>query len=146
MTHWVAERTIDYIGNSDDPFFCVISVFDPHNPYRDYLLEIGDLTDEAKIPDSFVLESDFEETLPTLKCLSIEGGNTRKLSKEELRRVCRLLRIDNQHQEPESRTHPIPLVQAREDPAKFPPPAEQSFYFISLLVVLLVRLPRIQAI
>ena len=103
MTHWVAERTIDYIGNSDDPFFCVMSVFDPHNPYRDYLLEIGDLTDEAKIPDSFVLESDFEETLPTLKCLSIEGGNTRKLSKEELRRVCQLGLVTNRQSAPRTR-------------------------------------------
>jgi len=87
MTHWAAERTIDYIDNSDNPFFCAMSVFDPHNPYQDYPLEIGDLIDEEKIPDPFVLESDFEETLPTLKRLSIEGGNARKLSKEELRQM-----------------------------------------------------------
>ena len=55
-------------------------------------------------------------------------------------------RIDNQHQEPESRKHPIQLVPAREDPAKSLPPAEQSFYFISLFVEFLVILPRIQAI
>ena len=55
-------------------------------------------------------------------------------------------RIDNKHKEQESRKHQIQLVQAREDPAKSLPPAEQSFYFISLLVGLLVRLPRIQAI
>ena len=75
MTYWATERTIDYIDNSDDPFFYAISVFDPHNPYQDYPLKIGDLIDEAKIPDPFILESDFEETLPTLKRLSIEGGN-----------------------------------------------------------------------
>ena len=64
-----------------------MSVFAPHNPYQDYPLEIGDLSDEEKIPDPFVLESDFEETSPTLKRLSIEGGKARKLSKEELRQM-----------------------------------------------------------
>lgn len=38
MTHWAAGRVIDYIRNRDKarPFFCKMSVFDPHDPYRDY--------------------------------------------------------------------------------------------------------------
>lgn len=52
MTHWAAERTIDYIRRSpkDRPFFCKMSVFDPHNPYEDYPLEMLELVDEKGIP------------------------------------------------------------------------------------------------
>ena len=41
FTHWTAEQTIDYINQSDptQPFFCLMSVFDPHNPYDDYPAE-----------------------------------------------------------------------------------------------------------
>ena len=52
MTHWAAERTIDYIRSAakDRPFFCKMSVFDPHNPYEDYPLEMLELVDEKRIP------------------------------------------------------------------------------------------------
>lgn len=52
LTHWAAERTIDYIRNvpKDRPFFCKMSVFDPHNPYEDYPLEMLELVDEKRIP------------------------------------------------------------------------------------------------
>jgi arylsulfatase A-like enzyme len=48
FTHWAAERTIDFIrrvagGEPDSgqaPFFCCMSVFDPHNPYEDYPQEM----------------------------------------------------------------------------------------------------------
>lgn len=38
FTHWAAEKTIDFIRQADParPFFCKMSVFDPHNPYDDY--------------------------------------------------------------------------------------------------------------
>jgi arylsulfatase len=38
MTHWAAERTIDFLASRDgsEPFFCMMSIFDPHNPYDDY--------------------------------------------------------------------------------------------------------------
>ncbi len=37
MTTWAAEQTIDVIRQrpADKPFFCMMSVFDPHNPYHD---------------------------------------------------------------------------------------------------------------
>jgi len=89
MTHWAAERTIDYINSVPDnrPFFCKMSVFDPHSPYEDYPLEISELIDDAKIPEPLVVDGDFEDTLPTLKRLSLEGGNARKLSREQLRKM-----------------------------------------------------------
>lgn len=36
LTTWAADRTIDYLERErprDKPFFCCMSVFDPHNPY-----------------------------------------------------------------------------------------------------------------
>ncbi len=52
LTHWAAERTIDYIRSApkDRPFFCKMSVFDPHNPYEDYPLEMLEFVDEKRIP------------------------------------------------------------------------------------------------
>ncbi|MBC2595219.1 sulfatase-like hydrolase/transferase [Ruficoccus amylovorans] len=52
MTHWAAGRTIDYLRNRDKerPFFCKMSVFDPHNPYRDYPGEFREKVDAEKIP------------------------------------------------------------------------------------------------
>lgn len=51
MTRWAADKTIEFIGNqkADTPFFCLMSVFDPHDPYRDYPSECRNLVDEAKI-------------------------------------------------------------------------------------------------
>jgi len=53
MNYWAAERTIDFIDNHDAerPFFAMMSVFDPHNPYEDHPTEMADLVDESAIPD-----------------------------------------------------------------------------------------------
>lgn len=52
MTHWAAERTIEFIHNSNAsrPFFCLMSVFDPHNPYDGYPSEMERLVDRDRIP------------------------------------------------------------------------------------------------
>lgn len=63
MTHWAAERTIDFIHHRRDPgkpFFCMTSVFDPHNPYDNYPLEMADLIDAAKIPDPVVVDGELD--------------------------------------------------------------------------------------
>lgn len=51
MTHWAAERTIDVIRQStpETPFFVLMSVFDPHNPYEGYPLEARDAVDPTLI-------------------------------------------------------------------------------------------------
>ena len=51
MTHWAASRTVEYIQSSDTdrPFFCKMSVFDPHDPYQDYPRAFRDLVDAEKI-------------------------------------------------------------------------------------------------
>jgi len=62
MSHWAAERTIDFINNWDGkkPFFIEMSVFDPHNPYEDYPLEMLDLINQDEIPDPEFKEGEME--------------------------------------------------------------------------------------
>jgi arylsulfatase len=56
FTHWAADRTIDFIdrsvqgGDQANPFFVCMSVFDPHNPYEDYPLEMLDRIDDKGMP------------------------------------------------------------------------------------------------
>ncbi len=53
FTHWASERGRDFIrrnAGGPGPFFCCISVFDPHNPYEDYPSEYRGRVDVAKLP------------------------------------------------------------------------------------------------
>jgi arylsulfatase A-like enzyme len=56
MTYWAAERTIDFLQGrastgEGQPFFCMMSIFEPHNPYEHFPIEIGQLVDSESIPD-----------------------------------------------------------------------------------------------
>jgi arylsulfatase len=60
MSKWAADRTIDFIAGAEDdkrPFFCLMSLFDPHDPYQDHPLSMRPLVDEAKIPSPTVAQS-----------------------------------------------------------------------------------------
>ena len=61
MTRWVSERTIAFLKGrrNEGPFFCMASIFDPHNPYDDYPLEMANLVDPLRIPDPLIQECDF---------------------------------------------------------------------------------------
>lgn len=53
MSKWAADRTIDFIESAkadERPFFCLMSLFDPHDPYRDYPLPARDRIEAARIP------------------------------------------------------------------------------------------------
>ncbi len=53
MSHWAAERSIAFLEkerDKDKPFFCMMSVFEPHNPYEHYPKEMGGLVDRDAIP------------------------------------------------------------------------------------------------
>lgn len=53
MSKWAADRTIDFLRSSEAdrrPFFCLMSLFDPHDPYEDYPERFGTLIDPARIP------------------------------------------------------------------------------------------------
>lgn len=51
FTRWAAERTIEFIESADGshPFFCMMSVFDPHNPYDQYPAEYAARVDPAPL-------------------------------------------------------------------------------------------------
>jgi arylsulfatase A-like enzyme len=92
MTHWAAERSIDYLERRrapDKPFFCMMSVFDPHNPYENWPLEMGDLVDETKIPDPLVIEGELDRTPRVLRRIHEEtvGRPGPEASLAELRRA-----------------------------------------------------------
>ncbi|WP_129669151.1 sulfatase [Phytoactinopolyspora endophytica] len=58
MTHWAAERTIEFVRDQvrdGVPFFACMSVFDPHNPYDTYPPGmdnlVGELPPATPVPD-----------------------------------------------------------------------------------------------
>jgi arylsulfatase len=59
MSKWAADRTIAFITAKADerPFFCAMSLFDPHDPYEDHPLSARALIDETKIPSPIVAET-----------------------------------------------------------------------------------------
>jgi arylsulfatase A-like enzyme len=55
LSHWAAERTIAYLQEHADeedaqPFFCKMSIFEPHNPYEHYPKELSALVNPDAIP------------------------------------------------------------------------------------------------
>ena len=55
MNRWAADRSIDFIRThaaqgGQQPFFCKMSVFDPHNPYDNYPLEMARHVDATRLP------------------------------------------------------------------------------------------------
>lgn len=62
MTHWAAERTCDLLRNRDRtrPFFHMMSIFDPHNPYEDFPLEMLERIDETQISEPQIIEGELD--------------------------------------------------------------------------------------
>jgi len=91
MTHWAAERTINYIEqhDADMPFFCMMSVFDPHNPYDDYPLEYRDRVDTAAMPMPKHLGDAAAETIRGIRQEQEHGylGNVQTFSEEDFREM-----------------------------------------------------------
>ena len=51
MSTWAADRTIELMAADDGrPFFCLMSLFDPHDPYDDHPPSSRALIDPARIP------------------------------------------------------------------------------------------------
>ncbi|MBZ0291156.1 MAG: sulfatase-like hydrolase/transferase [Anaerolineae bacterium] len=91
FTHWAAQRTIDFIENHDgsQPFFCMMSIFDPHNPYEDYPLEMLDLLDASKIPDPLLVDGELDAKPEALRRESQHNylGDVADLSADELHKM-----------------------------------------------------------
>ena len=63
FTTWAAERTIDYLHRmqgTHQPFFCCMSVFDPHSPYTNYPKEYADYLDIDALPEPFAVDESFD--------------------------------------------------------------------------------------
>lgn len=63
MTTWAAERTIDYLrqtGSRRHPFFCCMSMFDPHSPYVNYPRDAEALLDVASLPSVVAGDEGFD--------------------------------------------------------------------------------------
>ena len=91
FTHWAAERTIGYLKRQDGsrPFFAMMSIFDPHNPYEAWPEEFGRLVDAGKIPDPLVTEGEMER-LPRGIRQEHEGsylGGFSRYTMDDLRRM-----------------------------------------------------------
>lgn len=69
MTKWAASRTIDFIreSQSDQPFFCMMSVFDPHNPYDDHPQGLEQRVPPDRVPDPIALDEDISVLPPALR-------------------------------------------------------------------------------
>ena len=51
VSTWTAERTLEVLAEDDGrPVFCLMSLFDPHDPYDDFPPEASALVDPARIP------------------------------------------------------------------------------------------------
>jgi arylsulfatase A-like enzyme len=90
MTHWAAERTIGFIQSWDGraPFFCMMSITDPHDPYDDFPSEMLARVDEALLPEPTGANecSSWPSAVRREQRHSYLGSAESK-SKEELRRM-----------------------------------------------------------
>ena len=62
MTTWAGERTVDFLrqrGPDDKPFFCCMSVFDPHSPYTNHPKEMEALLDVPHLPEVIAGDQSF---------------------------------------------------------------------------------------
>lgn len=60
MSRWAADSAIDFMRQADgqQPFFCMVSLFDPHNPYDDTPLEYERRIDPRRLPRPVGLDED----------------------------------------------------------------------------------------
>ncbi len=91
FTHWAAERTIDFITSHDDskPFFCMMSVFDPHNPYDDLPLEYEKRVTQSSLPMPQVTTKEKKHTIRALKQEQEFGylGRYQDFTQEDFRKM-----------------------------------------------------------
>lgn len=87
LSHWAAERTIDFLRERDPerPFFCLMSLFDPHNPYQDYPPHALAGIDAAAIPEP--IADDLARRPAALRAEQANGyfGDARTLSAADVR-------------------------------------------------------------
>jgi len=87
MSHWAAEQTIEYLRRAptDRPFFCKMSLFDPHSPYDDHPEGLESTVDPDGIGEPVIAEGEFAQA-PVLERLAAEWNGEQGISREEIRR------------------------------------------------------------
>ncbi|WP_179213983.1 sulfatase family protein [Rhizobium sullae] len=89
MSRWAADRTIAFIQSMQaerQPFFCLMSLFDPHDPYEDYPSTFRHRIDAAKIADPVVSRTTQPECVQREQQGSYLGRFT-DFSPEEIRKI-----------------------------------------------------------
>ena len=79
MSHWAAEATISFIQQTptDRPFFALLSLFDPHNPYHDHPPGWDEKIDPDRLPQPVGLDeplADMPEAIQRENRASHLGG------------------------------------------------------------------------
>lgn len=91
VNRWAADRTIDFLEcqTGEQPFFCKVSVFDPHDPYDSHPRHWEEKVDGARLPDPDRAPGDFEGKPPVLKRTSQSSylGSMDDYSTDDLRRM-----------------------------------------------------------
>jgi len=95
FTRWAADRTISFLDdmsfseNDATPWFCLMSVFDPHNPYDDAPLGYRDRVEKVApaVPDSALTETDIPGIRAELDYSYL--GTSSNLSEEDTRNMRR---------------------------------------------------------
>ncbi|MGE4584368.1 MAG: sulfatase [Sphaerochaeta sp.] len=88
FTHWAAEETIGFLRSrpKDKPFFCMMSVFDPHNPYDQYPIEYRTRVREDALPPLVAGKEDETPAIQALRREQIDGylGPVAKFSQADI--------------------------------------------------------------
>ncbi len=75
FTQWAAERTCSFIEqhDQDSPFFCMMSLFDPHNPYDDVPSEYLERVDTSQLPPRRIHPSEDPFTIRGIRQEQVDG-------------------------------------------------------------------------
>lgn len=82
FSRWASETTIDLIRNRDkrQPFFILMSLFDPHDPYFDHPVEAAGMVNEENIPEPQSIPND--KNMPSGVRRELEKSQTIKNESE----------------------------------------------------------------
>jgi arylsulfatase A-like enzyme len=91
FTHWAAERTIAFLKNRDSerPFFCFMSIADPHDPYTDHPRSTEALVDQSLLPRRKMVKGEIaDQPEPSRRAhLHSSGGRYDGYTEEEFQKM-----------------------------------------------------------
>lgn len=91
FTRWAAERTIAFLKNRDKdrPFFCFMSIADPHDPYTDHPRSTEALVDQTLMPRRMMAEGEINSQPESSRRAYFDssGGRYDSYSEEDFQRM-----------------------------------------------------------